>query len=622
MPIKVYYFVLFLLCLPLCAQEQNYPIENDTVKSYKQAVQNIDFDTNQDTIAPDYVPTTTAKTGLGRLINKMIFKDRKSIEGKAPVITFDRDLSLGDGKIIRNIDITTLDPFGFSESDTLMAPTTKAERLGNKLHLKSKKFTIKNFLLFEQGKPYDSLMIKESERLIRSQNYVRRVLIYPVPTNSADSVDIVVRELDYWTIYPSGSISTSSMRIRLTERNFAGLGHELSVQYRRRIDQDKQGYFFNYRVNNIQKTFIRSEVLYDSDVWGNYRMFGVVERPFYSPYTKWAGGFNYSRNFRRDSLQGKDLSYSLEAIKYNNYDTWAGYTFKTFQSAKDEGVITNLRAAIRYYQRDYLDRPNEFYDSIGYFANSKTYLATIGISSINYIPDHYIFYHDRIEDVQVGKVFSLTAGFNNQYHKTRSYFGAKFATGKYTKSGYFSTNLEWGSYFVGSDAEQGAIRWDITYFSKLHSTGKWKFRHFIKPSFIMGYHRYAHMADELQLYPVIKDIKAHKIRGTRRISLSYQWQAYAPYSWKGFHISPYVNIEGAFLGYKDQAVFDTKLYSRLSIGFVAHNDYLVFSSIAVSLIYYPTMPDSGRSVFHANGRKYDMRLPDFNYGKPQTVDYF
>lgn len=615
--------ILILIFSPsfIWGQQLNQVLECDTISNpvflYPPVILN-------DSLSDKQLQSTTKKpkTFLGKMFNDLVYKDTKSSKNKAPVIIFNRNLEQGQGKIIRNIDIVTLDPFGFSEADTLKVPTTKLERIGNKLHLKSKKFTIRNFLLFEQGQLFDSLLVKESERLIRSQKYVRRVLIYPVPTSSVDSVDVMVRELDYWTIYPSGSISTSSLRIRLTDRNFAGLGHELSMQYRRRIDQDKQGYYFNYYINNIQKTFIRANILYDSDVWGNYQKYALVDRPFYSPYTKWGAGITLSQRFRRDSLVSPENTYSLQPVKSNTYDTWAGYSIALSKNFKQQEIITNFRISARYIQRDYVERPEAIYDTISYYSNSKTYLGSLSISSINYVQDHFIFTHDKIEDVQIGKVFSITAGLNNQYNKSRSYFGAKFAMGKYTNLGYLSTNLEWGSYFFGSKSEQGALKWDMTYFTKLLYAGNWKFRHFINPQFIMGYHRYKHMGDELQLESVINGIRAWKLRGTRRISLSYQFQAYAPYNWKGFNISPYINLEGAFLGYEKQAFLDTKLYSRLSIGIVANNNYLVFSSIAISLVYYPTMPDTQRSVFYANGRKYDMRLPDFNYDRPQVISYY
>jgi hypothetical protein len=47
-----------------------------------------------------------------------------------------------EGKVIRNISIVTLDPFGYSDIDTTVNPK-RAERTGNRLHLKTKKLAIK-----------------------------------------------------------------------------------------------------------------------------------------------------------------------------------------------------------------------------------------------------------------------------------------------------------------------------------------------------------------------------------------------------------------------------------------------------------------------------------------------
>ena len=52
-----------------------------------------------------------------------------------------------EGKIIRNIKITTLDPFGYSDSDSTRQPKIFAQKAGNALHLKTKNIAIKNLLL-------------------------------------------------------------------------------------------------------------------------------------------------------------------------------------------------------------------------------------------------------------------------------------------------------------------------------------------------------------------------------------------------------------------------------------------------------------------------------------------
>ncbi|MDM1059013.1 hypothetical protein [Myroides odoratimimus] len=620
-----FFIILFILCFTASNAQEKQPYQKDSLSYVKvhysehEAPTLVERDTTR--IFKNF-EQKSKKTKVGRFFNKLIYKNNKKLIANAPEIKTNQHLELGEGKVIRNIYIKTLDPFGFSDTDSLKKPKNKVEEIGNKLHFKSKNFTIKNFLIFKEGDRFDSLKIKESERLLRTQSFVRKVTMYPIPTSHPDSVDVLIRELDSWSIYPTGSISTSSYRIKLRDRNFAGLGHDVILQYTNRYKERKQGVYFDYTVNNIQNTFIRANLLYNKQVWGDYVKGIVVDRPFYSPYTKWAGGVTLSQNFRRDSLPDINNNYSYESRKYNTVDTWGGYSIPLFKSYKDKPVITNLRTSLRYIKQNYIESPQEQYDPYGFYRDQSTYLASVSLSSINYVQDQYIFNYNIIEDVQVGKVFALTGGMRDQYGKRRAYYGAKLAMGGYTRFGYFSGNIEWGSYFYGSDSEQGALRLEGTYFTKLFMMGNWRFRHFFTPQFIYGYNRYDHIGDELRLDNVIQGIRAQKVTGSKRLAFAYQWQSYAPYEWKGFRFNPYFSFEGAFITNKSENLFDSKFYSRFSIGLVAYNDYLVFSKVALSLVFYPTMPDSGSSVIRANSRQYNMNLPDFNYDRPRTVSYY
>ena len=81
-----------------------------------------------------------------------------------------------EGKIIRHINIVTIDPFGYSINDTAVIPKKLLFKIGNNLHVKTHPFTIKNILLFRENDSFDLLLVKESERLIRSLNYVYEVV--------------------------------------------------------------------------------------------------------------------------------------------------------------------------------------------------------------------------------------------------------------------------------------------------------------------------------------------------------------------------------------------------------------------------------------------------------------
>ena len=131
-----------------------------------------------------------------------------------------------DGKIIRKINIITLDPFGYSISDTSAKPQNFVYKAGNSAHIKTREITIQNLLLFGNNDKFNSLLVNESERLIRSQTYIHDVSITAkMDRSSSDSVDIYIRVSDIWSITPDGSISTSSAKGVLTDQNFLGTGH-------------------------------------------------------------------------------------------------------------------------------------------------------------------------------------------------------------------------------------------------------------------------------------------------------------------------------------------------------------------------------------------------------------
>jgi len=132
----------------------------------------------------------------------------KSARGKANRNLVQRSYNTFEGKIIRNIEVVTFDPFGYSLADTSVAPRTFLRKAGNGMHIKSHGMTIRNLLLFHKNQPFNSLLMIESERLIRAQKYVHDVAFSVIPTSeNSDSVDVLIRELDRWSIIPEGAIS-------------------------------------------------------------------------------------------------------------------------------------------------------------------------------------------------------------------------------------------------------------------------------------------------------------------------------------------------------------------------------------------------------------------------------
>jgi hypothetical protein len=56
----------------------------------------------------------------------------------------------------------------------------------------------------------------------------------------------------------------------------------------------------------------------------------AVERPFYSPSKM--GGIYLGQQFRKDTIQGADLTYVKQNFKFSSHDFWVG---KAFQLLKE-----------------------------------------------------------------------------------------------------------------------------------------------------------------------------------------------------------------------------------------------------------------------------------------------
>ncbi|TDE02667.1 BamA/TamA family outer membrane protein [Flavobacterium hiemivividum] len=600
---KIGLLLLMLFCYQL-SFSQIKKTEKDSIDVYKN------------------IQEYSKKNKITKFLHKAIFKST-SPKRKIQEVKRQKTAAI-EGKIIRNITIITLDPFGYSVTDTLANPKNWAERTGNRLHLKSKNLAITNLLLFKKNTPYNDLLISESERIIRSQKFVSRVAIgVTPPAAKSDSVDVFIRVLDSWSTIPKFSISGTRTSLGLNERNFFGLGHQLDYRITHRTSDGENANNLAYTVPNIRNSFVKTVFKYQNDLDNYYAKGIAIERPFYSPLAKWAGGISLDQQFRKDTLQGLDLTYQEQNFKFSSYDFWAGKAFHIFKGNTDNDRTTNLIFSGRFLDINYLETPSLEYDPINFYSREQFILSGIGINTRQFIQDKYIFRNGEIEDVPVGTIYGLTFGYQNKNSQWRPYLGAQLSFGNYHKWGFLSTNFEVGTFFNNSKTEQAAISFQANYFTNLMQLGNWKLRQFIKPQVVIGTHRQNSNGDRLTInenYGIQGFNSA--VYGTRKMLLTVQTQGYAPKDIWGFRLNPYFNYSIALLENKVNGVNSSKFYSKIGIGVIINNDYLVFKSFQLSLSYYPTIPSQGNNIFSTNAfETSDIGLQTYELAKPRPVIY-
>jgi len=574
------------------------------------------------------IETYSKRNKFNTFMYRLIFKpiaiiSKKGAKKKVYKKLIQKPYSTFQGKIIRNINIVTLDPFGNSVTDTTRLTQNFLTHTGNSLHIKTQVIAIRNLLLIRKNEPFNSFFVRESERLIRTQKFVHDVSFFVVSSGAkSDSVDIFIRELDIWSINPKIEISTSLIKIDITDKNFLGLGHEFQSVLSRNISTGISAFRTNYFIPNILTTYINSNLHYEVDGYGNIKRSLALDRPFYSPYAKWAGGISISTQVKRDSLVGLTPVYVPLNLKFKTQDFWGAKAITIFKGDTEDELATNLIFSARFLRIRYLEKPTDINDPLHIYSNENFYLAGIGISTRKYVQDKYIFKFGTTEDVPVGKVLEITGGYQLRDNAWRPYLGMRLSFGNYNEWGYLSTNIEYGTFFRASHSEQGVVTLGINYFTGLFEIGKWKFRQFIKPQVTIGLNRFSYDTLTLNDGRGINGFNSTGLSGTNRLLFMLQTQSYAPWNFIGFNFGPFLVCSFGMLGDAISGFKNRKLYSQIGFGILIKNENLVFNTFQISISFYPLIPGKGSDIFKINSfSTTDFGFRDFETGKPDIVMY-
>ncbi len=603
-------FLLFLAGINSSAVfAQNEPIKRDSAKVYRDIEKFSKKRKSTNFLYQFFFKPVKAETGP-------ITKKKNRKPGRKPYSYF-------EGKIIRHISIVTMDPFGYNLEDTAFTTQNFLYKAGNSLHIKTLPITIRNLLLIKKNEPFDSLLVKESERLIRSQKYVHEVFFYPILTKAkSDSVDIFIHVLDEWSIIPDAGISATHLEFDLTENNFLGTGHRLQNDFVWNHTNGRNTNKAIYYIPNIHNTYINSGLQYSMDENGGTIKSLVIDRPFFSTFAKWAAGISLIEQFRRDSITLPDSSRMLQNFRIFSEDYWAGKSWRIFKGNSEDDRTTNLILSGRYIRNHYIEKPEERYDTVHAFAGDKFYLSSIGISTRKYIQDKYVFNYGVVEDVPIGRVYNLTGGYQVKINSIRWYLGFRYAKGNYYDWGYLSTSLEYGTFIHSSHFEQGTFTASADYFTGIIEIGKWKFRQFIKPQFTFGIDRLQGDALSINENVGIRGFNSTELTGKDKIIFTLQTQSYSPWSIVGFKFGPYLIYSAAMLSTEHAGFRYSRLYSQFGLGVLIKNEFLVFGTFQVSVAFYPLIPGVGNNIFKYDPDKTsDFGFRDFGIPKPATIVY-
>ncbi len=526
-----------------------------------------------------------------------------------------------DGKKIGKISVTVINPFGY-ESDEDAKKGKWYERSGTRLHVNTKYYVVRDYLLFDEGEDYNAQKIYESERLLRSQGFINRAEITTTEnTENPESVDIHVRILDSWSLKPRLSFSGSRYGVGMTEENVFGRGHTFDFIYRNNYKDKTNNLYSRYLASNLFGSYINAEIEGEKDYDKNERLLFRANRDFFSPLTKWAGGIEIGYLKRKEPIIknfGQE-DFEEQSIKAFTQDFWGGYQIPVFVSDKEK-ISNNLVFSARFQNYSFSETPDPVNDPNHYFQSYHIFLGSIGYNQRKFSVQTNIFQYDLPEDIPFGKSLYFYGGFLRQAQLTYPYAAASAGYSTFFKPGYFSIHAQYGAFMRKGENYRSTFSLDGTYFTNLMD---WKFakvRHFISPSLVVTNQDFPSYENRINLssqteFPTYD----YNFIGRKKFILRYQLQLYLDKTWKNFHFAPYFTAGTGWLA-DDRDLFKSKTHFKAGIGVMLYNPFLVFNRFQISFMFYPSVPFDYKNDFDFNQyRNTHFPLNSYNIQKPEII---
>lgn len=627
-----YYYLFLLVTVPMSLLGQvnkNFNSNNDTLKKEKTHsylndslyINNqIKSDKFYDSLKIKASRNKITKTALGfLLVNEPSVGKFVGIED----LRNEEYYNLYSGKIIRKIEIVKLDVFGPTLQDTTAKTTIWIEKLGNNTHVKTRDFIIRNNLFFSSGDTVNPVLLVDNERLLRELNFIKdaSIQVAEVP-GSPNYVDILITTKD---VYSAGFYvdlyNLESGVIELYENNLAGIGHKLQGSlYLNTTENPPTGYEFNYSIDNIGGSFIKSRIQY-LKAFETEKIGLELNRKFYTYNTKWAGGIKLYHTSTKNDIKKTDTTLLNVRLNYSTQDIWFGRSFMIKTNNWQYQNKTRFILSARYINNTFFKGPEVSERYNFQFHDNQILLSGIAYSRQRYYKSNLMYGFGKTEDIPIGDLVQINSGYEEDEFFKRPYLGIRLSKGiYYPKIGYLNANGEFGGLYYDKKLEQGVISLTGQAISNLHYFNKLKLREFLSINYIRGINRFSDEKVSLNTND-IWGLSSDYLYGIQKIAFHSELVAFSDLYFYNFRFLFFGFGDLGLIGPENKSIFRNKLYSGIGLGVRIRNENLVFKTFLIRFAYYPTIPnDAEHFYFLISGESYQKPL-NFEPSEPYIIEY-
>ena len=579
-------FVLLLSLLgafqvPMMLFAQEKP---DSARNVADTTSNAADTTKAEQIINDIKDSKLSQTILNSITRKSVADPVRAVKSEEAFMPY-------NGKIIRKIIIRHID-FQKTVYDTTRNIRNTVTRIANALHSTTNDWVIRDNLFIRENKPVNPYRMADNERHLRDLDFLLDAKFYIIPLKSApDSVDVVVLTRDVFslggTINPS---SPSKTRLRLYDANLMGWGQRLQFNGLYESDRNPNfAYEFLYRKNSIAGTFINGTVGYTQlNTGSSYgeeqekAYYIRFDRPLVSPYTRYAGGMELSRNWSENFFHINDSLF--KDYRYVINDFWIGYNI----GANSNFDRSRHFVAIRAFDQHFTRVPSQSREQDRPLYNDQTFvLGSVTFFKQDFYTTRYIYGFGRTEDVPYGHHVSLTAGWGRQLGIARPYLGLEAEKSLVTKFGEFYTvGLRAGGFTNNGGIEDATLLLSGSLTSRLIPQGDFLFRQTIKVDYTRVYKQRTSIPLDINNEFGLQYFRADSLWGTKRFNIHTETIAFSPWKLLGFRFAPFAFGQMAMISNNEHSIFD-KPYFGFGGGVRTRNENLIFGTVELRVIYYP-----------------------------------
>ncbi|WP_224997997.1 hypothetical protein [Cesiribacter sp. SM1] len=619
--------VLFVLLGSPC-RARPLPVDEDTTRRFNPRLVLLLTDTSEEAqlqrtqLFYDELKTKFYRYGITRQLYNLLFT--KPSRPRVPQAKQQDDIEYFqqfEGKLIQELSIKKLPLFGPTVNDTTPKSTNWFKRAGNTIHIQTRDWVINKNLLFKEGERVNAEILYDNERLLRSLSYIRdaRILITEVPDNP-DAVAIEVVTQDFFPLsFRAGRAPFSSYTLGVQNNNIFGIGHRFTNEVLYRSGGTPAiGYEGTYMVENVKGSFVNASV---SGSYTDVRRGGgfSLQRPFFTPDIRWAGGLDLQRMEQMSYVLHRDREKDTLVWHASDLiDGWIGHAIPLNSAKPHPRGRESVVLAARGLRINNHEVPGgELYDS-DFFINRKLWLGSAGWVRRKYRRDAYIFGFGRTEDVPLGALVNVTGGIEEQ--EQLQYYGQiNAAWGAYLqKLGYLDLRMAVGQYF-GTDKEASRrVRYgSLNWISPLMPRGRYRFRQLLTVDYLYGDKRHSYEFVSVSSQE-IRGLRGVDFRGTQRLNVSLETIAFSPVQLLGFRLAGFAFADYAVLNSVPALNLKGRSLQGYGLGLRVRNENLVFKTFQLRLAYYPG-PGGGFNI-SVLGRP-NSTFQDFLVGRPQTQPY-